>query len=609
MKYKKLTWKNILSYGNKLTSLNLDSNNTVGITGINGHGKSTLLDIFHFVLTGKPYRKVNKSQLVNTTNKKNCLVILEIEHKNKKIVIERGIKPDIFKINVDGIELDQDSKSLDQQKWMSQFLNINPKTLRNTHFISSTNYSPFLQMTALEKRTFIEDILNIEIFSNIQRNLKAKHSIITESIRDCQTKINQYESNLQIIKEMLSKQDEDSSDKIKNIEVEIATIKVEIRDLETEENGLNVQIQELTDIVQDLSLERNDLSTKRNNQQNKYDEHIEKLREIKLTGCNHLLLNTDELDGKKGTLSFYTDNNICPTCTQLIDPTFKENIVSGLNDRISELNTKNDEYQSKLAKLEVKKKKLDGVFDKIAKVSDKITKMGNDISNKQSEQHVLQEKKSGNTRMVNSKLNTITNRENDIKELKKPKKGVEDNSEKINGQLEEQNRLLNRYNDTSDAYDLAFKLLSDKGIKQYIIKNYIPLLNRYVNQFLEIFQAHYRIQFDENMKETIAVKGYEKLSYNSLSAGERARVDLSLLFAFLNVSKSREYVTSNILILDEVADANLDSDGLEGLIEILEKLKQMGYTTFTISHRKELSGRFDESYVALKKKFSQLIQL
>ncbi len=607
MRYKKLTWKNILSYGNKLTSLNLDSNNTVGITGINGHGKSTLLDIFHFVLTGKPYRKVNKSQLVNTTNKKNCLVILEIEHKNKKIVIERGIKPDIFKITVNGIELDQDSKSLDQQKWMSQFLNINPKTLRNTHFISSTNYSPFLQMTALEKRTFIEDILNIEIFSNVQKNLKAKHSVIIESIRDCQTKINQYESNLKLVKDMIENQNKDDSEKIKNIEVEISTIKTEIKALEGEEVGINEQIQELTDIIKDLSVERNKLSTKRDAQQKKYDSHMKKLNEIKRTGCNHVLLNNQDMSGKKDSLKFYNDNNTCPTCTQLIDPTFKDNMVNNLNESISELKAKDDEYQEKLKKLDLKMKKLDGVFEKITIVSDKITKMGNDISSKQNEQYVLQEKLSGSKRMINSKLNTITNRENDITELKKPKEDVVDNTEKLTGQLDEQNRLLNRYNDTSEAYDLAFKLLSDKGIKQYIIKNYIPLLNRYVNQFLEIFQAHYRIQFDENMKETIAVKGYEKLSYNSLSAGERARVDLSLLFAFLNVSKSREYVTSNILILDEVADANLDSDGLEGLIEILEKLKQMGYTTFTISHRKELSGRFDESYVALKKKFSQLI--
>ena len=217
MKFLKLSFKNFLSYGNKETSINLNSKQTTNICGTNGSGKSTFLDALHFVLTGKPYRKIKKSQIINSTNKKDCYTKLELEHKNKIILIERGIKPDCFKISIDGKAIDEDSKSIDQQAWLNQFLGINPKTLKHTFIISSSEYKPFLQMTLEEKRLFLEDILNIDMISNILKNLKKQFSIIKEDKKDIEQIIDKLKSNIKIIEDMLAKQNEDKSEKIKEI--------------------------------------------------------------------------------------------------------------------------------------------------------------------------------------------------------------------------------------------------------------------------------------------------------------------------------------------------------------------------------------------------------
>ena len=221
-----------------------------------------------------------------------------------------------------------------------------------------------------------------------------------------------------------------------------------------------------------------------------------------------------------------------------------------------------------------------------------------------------------NQRLINQNLETQTSYKrtinrmtNEIEELSQPKKEEIHDIKSIQDSIQQSNDLLTKKNKTFQAFDLAFSVLSDTGIKQYIIKKYIPQLNTFVNQFLEIFNAYYRVSFDENFDITIAIKGYDKLTYYSLSAGERVRCDLAVLFAFLNIAKLKNHISSNILIMDEIADANLDKAGLDGLINIINTLKTKGYTIFTISHRPELKEKFDVTYGAEKKVFSELKEI
>jgi len=609
MKFKSVEFKNILSYGNKLTKLPLDTNQTIGITGINGHGKSVLLDVLHFVLTGKPYRKkLKKLELINRLNKKDCYGKLILEHNGKDVIIERGIKPDIFNIIVDGKSLDEDSKSIDQQKWLSQFLNINTANLRHTLFISSTNYNPFLQMTLSEKRLFIEDLLNIEIFGNILKNLKAKVSIIKESIKDCETKIEKFESNIEVIVNMLKSLNESNADKIKELKKELQDLKDSCKNYKTEQKELEIVIENTNKEIEELTEERKIKIEEKEELQEKYTKQQTKIRDFKEKGVNSKVRVITKLEGKQERFDFFDNNDVCPTCQQDIDSEYSEEISTKLKNSIDELKDKENSIKDKLTKLDLKSKKLDKLYDKIQNLSDKVMNIDSSITQNNNKINMANRDINNKDSHIKTNKNRAKRIKEEIEELKNPKKvEVNDDRKDINKRIKKEKKSLTKYQNTMKAYDLAFKLLSDKGIKQYIIKKYIPLLNKFINLFLEIFQADYRIKFDDELKETI-IKGYTKCSYYSLSAGEKARADLSILFAFLNIAKSRNYVSSNILILDEVADANLDKDGLDGLIEILNKLKEMGYTTFTISHRKELEDKFEKSYIAEKTRFSKLIE-
>lgn len=648
MEFNSVKWRNFLSYGNAWTELELNSNKSINIIGTNGHGKSVLLDVMHFILTGKPFRKVNVGQLINTTNKKKCVVELNLKHNNKYVKIIRGLSPKIFKIFIDKNpitkdtkSIDEDSKALDQQKWLETFLSINSKTLKYTLFISSTNYSPFLQMSAGDKRLFIEDILNIEIFSKILKSLKIDFNIVKENISNNEQIISKLESNIKIIDEMNEKQllkDKETNDgqieeeqkRIKRIKddiedtnLDIANTRSNIEKLKKEREEISKQITTIEKEVPENREKELELKKKKIELQDLYDEQIKKYNDSKNKGDKASWDNDKKLKENKTKKRFYDNHDVCPTCEHELSEEFKKEITKETKENIVRLEVIQEKQENSFKKLAEFKQKIDKLTEAIEKISnkhidilDKLTKITNNIN-------IQQEKSRSKSELIESKTDSITRsiesmeklQENikeikeKIVELKKPKKKEKTELKDTVKFLEDLKINKSKTKDLQtekQIYEFAFKLLADNGIKKYIIKRYVPLLNKYVNQYLDLFQAHYRLMFDENLDETIAVKGYESLSYNSLSAGERARCDLSLLFAFLSISKTKEHVMSNIIILDEVADANLDKDGIDGLIEIIEQLKMRGYTIFIISHREELMNVFDVTYRAYKKKFSKL---
>ena len=335
---------------------------------------------------------------------------------------------------------------------------------------------------------------------------------------------------------------------------------------------------------------------------------MEKYNEIKKRGDKAIWIVQENIKNENNTIKFFRDNDICPSCQSPLLPEYKDMIISKISNNLSSMREKEINYNLKMEKLNNIKEKCDKLLSKLGMEGAKQLEISNKIIELLGEIKLKTQLIESNINMRNKYQKDICFYQDQIEKLNKPKIDYNNDIRKIEGEIKDVDNSLSQISNIIQSYDFAFGVLSDNGIKQYIIKKYIPLLNKYVNEYLEIFQAPYRIIFNEKMEETIALNGYTTLSYDSLSAGEKARCDLSLLFGFLNISKNRNFVSSNVLFLDEVADANLDVDGLDGLLEIIGKLKMQGYTPITITHRKELLPRFDVNYYVEKKKFSSLIK-
>jgi DNA repair exonuclease SbcCD ATPase subunit len=711
--FTKLRWKNFLSYGKNFTEISLDLNKIVNIIGKNGKGKSIFIDAFHFALTGKPFRKVKMSEIPNTINKKNCIVELELMRGKKKVFIRRGLNPKIFEIKINNKLVDEDSRSLDQQEFLEKLLGFNSKTLRHTIIMSSMNYSPFLKMAAIEKRLFIDDILNISDFTNLSVFVKKRFSLLQTKISDVNITIERLESNLEIIKDVNSKFIQNSDTQIEELKENIKELKNKIDDIKycdySDIQKFEKEINKLNDLK---NIDISELKTEHDKEIEIIDyqsiHHIkvinEKLKEIltdneekynkKIDGFkekqekqnqNHQDLkdNLDDLiddyhqksEDLQISLSeiktkiskeedqkyFLVENSECPTCRRLIDKQFKDEafdklktIIESLNknkqntidaidslaftkaiindkkekiytieNKISDFNSKINEFKSKYNEHisdinskynELKSNKKDKINAEIYQLKDensfKIDEIKNkydlDIKFKAEELQKIKSKRLENHNLISIWKETIRDYNKKIEQLNNPKvKEVKDES-KVLDELNENRKNLEKLNDKKKIYEISIKLLSDKGFKRFVINKYIPVLNTFVNKYLDLLEAHYRLKFDPMFDVQIVARGYENLSYESFSSGERARCDLALLFAFIELSKLKNSIESNLLVLDEVADNSLDSNGVYGVINIISQLKIKGITTYVISHREEIADEFDMTLEAKKELFSSL---
>lgn len=587
----KVRWKNFLSYGNSWTELNLNQEKIIGIGGANGSGKSIIIDAIYFSVTGKIFRpKVKKSQICNSRNKKNCVVEIYISKNNDKYIVRRGVKPDIFEIIKNDKPLDEDSKSKDFQTILEQIFRFNPKSLKNTMFLSSMDYSPFIRMTAGDKRAYIEDILNLQIFSDMLNNVKIDLSLLKNEIQEHEVEFRLIETEIRTINEMNRK-----------IEQEADTNKKEIKKSIIEINNKNEILKKQLIIAK----EKYDINFK------KYDENDRKyksgistynVKKSKISGFinNNKLLKKRELSDidKENTIkSFFEDTHICNTCRQEIDEGHKENIIKDILNRIEIIQDKIKSFDSENEKYSLK-------MDELNKTKVKIDKFGLKNDKYYDENVKLIQKH------INSLDSGILTNETIIKtnekELNK-KTGIKKDTTKKEQKKDSINEKISKLNKKQEVMNISKKLLSDKGIKTYIIDKYIPVMNKYVNEFLDLMGASYRLKFDSEFQETIVLRGYEKLSYHSFSSGEKQRCDLALLFAFLKISKIKNSFDSNLLILDEVVDASLDDIGLRGVLNILENFKiKEKKTLLIISHRQDVKNMLDKMYIAKKKIFSEL---
>ena len=551
--FEKIRWKNFLSTGNQFSEIDFQKNSTTLIVGSNGAGKSTVLDALTFALFGKPFRKINKPQLPNSTNERDCRVEVEFSINNTNWKVCRGIKPNVFEIHRGDKLLDQSAAANDQQKWLEQnVLKMNYKSFTQIVILGSSTFVPFMQLTAANRREVIEDLLDIKIFSSM-------NTIIKEKIR-------QNRENVKVL----------------DLKKESLTDKVSMQQnfIEQLENTGKEKIEEKEEKISQLLAEENDYMITNTKIVEEQDDHNKVLESY--TGATEKLRKLGNLKGKisqkVSTITkehkFFTENTVCPTCTQSIDEEFRIN-------KINDAQTKAKELQSGYKELEEAIKGEEERERQFIALSKEITKLNNDISK-------------NNTRITGCQRQ-VRDLESEIQRIadQLANRNIEhDKLETFKEDLQKTYDELVTYKDQINYYDFTYGLLKDGGVKTKIIKKYLPLINQQVNRYLQMMDFYINFTLDEEFNETIQSPIHEDFSYASFSEGEKQRIDLALLFTWREVARFKNSVSTNLMILDEVFDSSLDGQGTEEFLKIIRYVIKDA-NIFVISHKTGMEDKFE----------------
>jgi DNA repair exonuclease SbcCD ATPase subunit len=544
--FKRLRWKNLLSTGNHFTEILLNGNPNTLIVGTNGSGKSTMLDALCFGLFGKPFRGINKPNLLNSINGRDCVVEIEFSIGNKEYKIVRGIKPNVFEIYQDAVLLNQDAAVRDYQDYLEKFiLKLNYKSFTQIVILGSASFTPFMQLSAADRRAIIEDLLDIQIFSTMNSLVKERLSNNKDLTVAKKSEISLLEQKYELKKEYQDKLNEDIEAKVKEYEKEILLHRETIRTLCGEIDDLEQSKKALAEICAKIPENEKKIAAF-----TKVESQIES--KISKVGNDR---------------SFYEHNADCPTCRQAITLEFKEG-------QLTELATKEQELRSGLTELQTKITEQENI---IAELREKDKELSN----------VRVQIATTNT-SVKGLNDTIKRLEKQIKELRTPKVNNTDTNEleTIQTQIKQAQEELKQLISDKSYLDVASTLLKDTGIKTNIIKQYLPVINKLVNKYLTSMDFFVNFNLDEAFKETIKSRHRDDFSYHNFSEGEKQRIDMALMLTWRAVAKLKNSTNTNLLILDEVFDSSLDTSGTEDLMKILHTLD--GVNLFVISHKGDI---------------------
>jgi DNA repair exonuclease SbcCD ATPase subunit len=558
--FKKIRWKNLLSTGNQYTEVDFTKNSTNLIIGTNGAGKSTILDALCFSLFGRSFRRINKPQLINSVNEKDCRVEVEFSIGTTEWKVVRGIKPAIFEIYKNDVALDQSSAALDQQKWLEQnVLKMNYKSFTQIVILGSSTFVPFMQLSAAHRREVIEDLLDIKIFSSMNTIIKDKIRLIREEVKTLELKKESLNDKVQMQKDFIEQLENRGKENIRDKETLIMSL--------TEESGL--LINDNSFIEEDIFKLQKDLED--------YTGAADKLKKLgNLKGKISQKVSTITQEHK-----FFTENTVCPTCTQEIDEDFRIN-------RINDAQSKAKELQSGYRELEEAIKEEEERERQFLTLSKEISKLTNGISQNNIKISGFQRQ----IRNLESEIQTITNQlENKNTEHEK--------LEQFRDNLQNTYEELATKKDSISYYDFTYSLLKDGGVKSKIIKKYLPLINQQVNRYLQMMDFYINFTLDEEFNETVQSPIHEDFSYASFSEGEKMRIDLALLFTWREVARFKNSVNTNLLIMDEVFDSSLDGFGTEEFLKIIRYVIKDA-NIFVISHKTGLEDKF-ESVIKFEK--------
>tara|TARA_Y100000996_G_scaffold230922_1_gene181761 strand:+ start:2972 stop:4684 length:1713 start_codon:yes stop_codon:yes gene_type:complete len=539
-----IQWKNFLSTGNSWTKVVLDGSPTTLVVGENGSGKSTVLDALTFALFGKPFRKINKPQLVNSINGGDCLVEVSFSIGTKHYLVRRGIKPGLFEILIDGQKLNQLANARDFQELLeSQILKLNYKSFTQVVILGSSTFVPFMQLSAANRREVIEDLLDIQIFSSMNTILKQRMSLLKDGLKDAESAIALKDQFISVQTENLERIEKGNENLIKDHKSDIEKLH---KDNTSRETKIEDHIQEVSDLENQTS------DFKKNGKKLKEAEKIDSKLQSKETALNR-------------EVKFYEDNDECPTCEQHIDVQFKEGKNHTLTEKLSEVHTARTDIANILSGLNETLERDSRIFANIQEINTEISSLNTKIS------------------ATNEIIRTL---ENNIKNLSE--KGdiskVQSDITKAKEELSELNSEKEILLNDSELQKIASSLLKDSGIKTRIIKQYIPIMNTLINKYLASMDFFVNFTLDENFDETIKSRHRDDFSYASFSEGEKMRIDLALLFTWRTVAKLKNSTNTNLLILDEVFDSSLDDSGTQEFLKILYTLGT-DQNVFVISHK------------------------
>ena len=568
--FTKLKYKNFLSSGNKFTTIELNRSASTLIVGGNGSGKSTILDAMSFALFGKPHRNINKPQLVNTINNKECIVEIEFSIGKSNFRVKRGIKPNLFEIWKDGTMMNQSSHSREYQQILEQnIVKLNHKSFHQIVVLGSSSFIPFMQLPAQHRRDVIEDLLDINIFSKMNSIVKDRNTVLREALKDIDYNLGFTKEKIELQRKYIREIGALNTESAKNITTKIDTYRAQIADMQLANFENTTTIEGLQDGLSEKLNKMHDKKTSLSQYQHQFKS----------------LINTLVKDTK-----FYEDNTHCPTCDQDIAETVR-------NTKLKESTTKAKELQSA----------IDKAGEQMTKIADTIHVLdvrAKDVRDRNAE--IL-----ANNKSIAMLQKQMDDGEDEMSKLS----GKTSDTAKANNELSEliekrdtytEQRLT--YNEDYSYNNVMNEMLRDTGIKTKVIKEYLPIINKLVNQYLQTLDFFVHFNLDEAFVETIRSRHRDSFSYDSFSEGEKQRIDLALLFAWRQIAKMKNSVATNLLVLDETFDSSLDHDGVENLMKILNTLDN-DTNVFVISHKGEiLDGRFkDKIEFSKQKNFSTAV--
>jgi len=567
--FEKIRWKNLLSTGNQFTEINLNTDQTTLIIGTNGAGKSTILDALTFSLYGKSFRKINKAQLINSTNEKNCLVEIEFTVNNTKWKVERGIKPNIFKIYRNDELLDQSSSAIDQQKWLEQnVLKMNYKSFTQIVILGSSSFVPFMQLPCNSRREVVEDLLDIKIFSSMNDIVKGKIRLIKEEVKTLELKKESLKDKVDMQKNFIEKIESKSKDDIKEREDKINLLLTLENDRMNDNESQNVALVQLQNELKD------------------YSDSTDNLR--KFGSIKGKL--SQKIAGIVKEHKFFSENRVCPTCNQDIEEGFRVNRIEDSQNKAQELQKGYTELQEAIKEEELRESHFN-------QISGDISKVLNDISTNNTQISGFQRQVRGLESEIQTITNQIANRNTEHEKL-----------EEFRESLQDTYKFLADKKESISYYDFTYNLLKDGGVKSQIIKKYLPLINQQVNKYLQMMDFYINFKLDEEFNETIETPIHEDFSYSSFSEGEKMRIDLSLLFTWREIARMKNSVNTNLLIMDEVFDSSLDGLGTDEFLKIIRYVIKDA-NIFVISHKSGMEDKFNHLLKFEKVKgFSRQVQ-
>ena len=556
-----------MSSGNQFTSIKLDEHRDTLIVGANGSGKSTVLDALTFSLFGKPFRKVTKSQLLNSTNERDAKVEIEFDIGDVPYKVVRGIKPNIFEIYRHGKKTNEDCSANEQQKTLeNQILKLNYKSFTQIVILGSASFIPFMQLSAPHRREVIEDLLDIKVFTMMSDILKVQIKESRDALRVLELKKESVADKIVMQKRFIKSIEDSGNDSI-------ATKREEIQNCDQETVEYQRSVEELISKV--------------NEKQKEVEEYITATDTLKKLSKFKVKLQTKKQNSNQ-ELDFFTQNTVCPTCTQDIEDKFRVNRIDQLRQVLVKHQASIDEITSAIEAEEEREKNLVKLQRETTTLSNEISQFNIRIANNNKRRGTLETE-------IQNITDKIENRDTEDEKLTDYKNQLKD--------------ILLRLEETQDDFDYLSEgnqLLKDDGVKKRIIRKYLPLINKQVNDYLQRMDFYVNFMLDEDFNESVQTPVHEKFSYASFSEGEKMRIDLALLFTWREIARMKNSVVTNLLIMDEVFDSSLDEFGTEYFLKIVRYIITDA-NVFIISHKQDLYDKFNHCLEFTKDKgFSKL---